>query len=272
MEAATGDKEFWVVDVVGNFCFVHPAKAGISSNLNLITDKGNIYSASRCRMFRTPRRQPDLKVLIQPADRSSIVASTGPPQFVPAAQLEQSQAATRRAAGACRRRRSTNTRARIRLQLKFDYSLQGQRGAVRHSVDLSRRQVHLHQDHCAREVQRLRDEGRQAESGQLRPSRRNLHHSQGHGFRLRRTRQEAHGFLAQGIMAMTESEQSMADQRSSHSGPTGADAEHPRSRRVSCRRISKPLLYLGAALLVILAAVFSWVKKRPPTQSGGSTA
>ena len=44
MEAATGDKEFWVVDVVGNFCFVHPAKAGIASNLNLITDKENIYS------------------------------------------------------------------------------------------------------------------------------------------------------------------------------------------------------------------------------------
>ena len=44
MEAATGDKDFWVVDVVGSFCFVHPAKQGISSNLNLITDKGNIYS------------------------------------------------------------------------------------------------------------------------------------------------------------------------------------------------------------------------------------
>src|ERR1700721_4721407 len=39
MEAATGDKDFWIVDVVGNFCFVHPAKQGISSNLNLITDK-----------------------------------------------------------------------------------------------------------------------------------------------------------------------------------------------------------------------------------------
>jgi type IV secretion system protein VirB9 len=24
MEAATGDKDFWVVDVVGNFCFVQP--------------------------------------------------------------------------------------------------------------------------------------------------------------------------------------------------------------------------------------------------------
>jgi len=44
MEAAVGDKDFWIVDVVGNFCFVHPAKQGISSNLNLITDKGNIYS------------------------------------------------------------------------------------------------------------------------------------------------------------------------------------------------------------------------------------
>src|SRR6266852_9187136 len=42
MEAATGDKDFWIVDVVGNFCFVHPAKQGISSNLNLITDKGSI--------------------------------------------------------------------------------------------------------------------------------------------------------------------------------------------------------------------------------------
>ena len=27
-EAATGDKDFWIVDVVGNFCFVHPAKQG----------------------------------------------------------------------------------------------------------------------------------------------------------------------------------------------------------------------------------------------------
>jgi hypothetical protein len=34
---------------------------------------------------------PDLKVLVQPVDRTSIVASSGPPQFVPAAQLEQSR-------------------------------------------------------------------------------------------------------------------------------------------------------------------------------------
>jgi type IV secretion system protein VirB9 len=90
MEAATGDKDFWIVDVVGNFCFVHPAKAGISSNLNLITDKGNIYSFTLQDISGTPQT-PDLKVLIEPADHSSIVAASGPPQFVPAAQLEQSR-------------------------------------------------------------------------------------------------------------------------------------------------------------------------------------
>ena len=90
MEAATGDKDFWIVDVVGNFCFVHPAKQGISSNLNLITDKGNIYSFT-LQDISGSSAEPDLKVIVEPADRSAIVAASGPPQFVPAAQLEQSK-------------------------------------------------------------------------------------------------------------------------------------------------------------------------------------
>jgi type IV secretion system protein VirB9 len=90
MEAATGDKEFWIVDVVGNFCFVHPAKQGIASNLNLITDKGNIYTFT-LEDVSSSSKTPDLKVIVQPADRSAIVAASGPAQFVPAAQLEQSR-------------------------------------------------------------------------------------------------------------------------------------------------------------------------------------
>lgn len=92
IEAATGDKDFWIVDVVGNFCFVHPAKGNIASNLNLITDKGNIYSFTLQDVSATATA-PDLKVIVQPADHSSIVASSGPAQFVPAAQLEQSHQA-----------------------------------------------------------------------------------------------------------------------------------------------------------------------------------
>src|SRR5262249_24441756 len=90
MQPATGDKEFWIVDIVGNFCFVPPAKQGINSNLNLITDKGNIYSFT-LQDVSAASTNPDLKVIVEPGDRSAIVAANGPPQFVPAAQLEQSR-------------------------------------------------------------------------------------------------------------------------------------------------------------------------------------
>jgi type IV secretory pathway VirB9-like protein len=86
IEAATGDKEFWIIDVVGSFCFLHPAKKDIRSNLNLITDKGNIYSFTLEDVTDQPG-DPDLKVIVQPSDQSSMVASSGPPQYVPAAQV-----------------------------------------------------------------------------------------------------------------------------------------------------------------------------------------
>lgn len=120
MEAAVGDKDYWIVDVVGNFCFVHPAKPGISSNLNLITDKGNIYSFTLQDISATSEA-PDLKVIVEPADRSAIVAASGPPQFVPAAQLEQSQQTLAlvqsHVAQAVDEYKSTYP-----LQLKFDYT------------------------------------------------------------------------------------------------------------------------------------------------------
>ena len=124
MEAATGDKDFWIVDVVGNFCFVHPAKTGISSNLNLITDKGNIYSftltdVSGAKEAADP--PPDLKVIIIPADRSSMIASSGPPQFVPAAQLEQSEQALA-AVQAHVTDAVDEYKSAYPLSLKFDYT------------------------------------------------------------------------------------------------------------------------------------------------------
>jgi type IV secretory pathway VirB9-like protein len=120
MEAATGDRDFWVVDVVGNFCFVHPAKAGISSNLNLITDKGNIYSFTLQDVSGTAEA-PDLKVLIQPADKSSIVASSGPAQYVPAAQLEQTQQQVE-ALQSHVTQAVDEYKSAYPMQLKFDYA------------------------------------------------------------------------------------------------------------------------------------------------------
>ena len=119
IEAATGDKEFWIIDVVGSFCFVHPAKAGIRSNLNLITDKGNIYSFT-LEDISNESADPDLKVIVQPADRSSIAASTGPAQFVPVSQVtavqDQLQALQSRIVQTIDQYKDS-----YRGQLKFDY-------------------------------------------------------------------------------------------------------------------------------------------------------
>ena len=112
MEAATGDKDFWVVDVVGNFCFVHPAKAGIASNLNLITDKGNIYSFTLQDISGTSET-PDLKVLIQPADQSAIVASSGPRSSSPPRSLNSRRISSPRSSPMWARQ-SMSTRVRIR--------------------------------------------------------------------------------------------------------------------------------------------------------------
>ena len=113
LEAATGDKEFWVVDVVGNFCFVHPAKAGIGSNLNLITDKGNIYSFT-LQDVSDGSATPDLKVLVEPVDRSSM-RGIHRPGTIRASRAVGAVAETRWPR--CRRtshRQSTNTRALTR--------------------------------------------------------------------------------------------------------------------------------------------------------------
>ena len=119
MEAATGDKDFWIVDVVGNFCFVHPAKPGINSNLNLITDKGNIYSFTLTDITASGG-DPDLKVIIEPADASNIVAANGPAQYVPATQLAQAdqQISTLQShVGAA----VDEYKSDYPMQLKFDY-------------------------------------------------------------------------------------------------------------------------------------------------------
>ena len=63
--AATGDKEFWAVDVVNNDCFIHPAKAGISTDLHLKTDKGNDYTFT-LQDISGSAGLPDLKVLVDP--------------------------------------------------------------------------------------------------------------------------------------------------------------------------------------------------------------
>jgi len=124
MEVATGDKDFWIIDTVGNYCFLHPAKDGIHSNLNLITDKGSVYSFT---LDDVESGDPDLKVVIEPSDPSSLAAANGVRQFVPASEVEAARAAAQiaqsRAATAVEQFRADYPTA----ALKFDYSFHSER-------------------------------------------------------------------------------------------------------------------------------------------------
>jgi type IV secretion system protein VirB9 len=88
LEVATGDKDFWIIDTVQNDCFLHPAKPDIHSNLNLITDKGNVYSFT---LDDDETQLPDLKVVIEPSDASSLAAAHGPEKFVPSSEVAAAQ-------------------------------------------------------------------------------------------------------------------------------------------------------------------------------------
>lgn len=88
LEVATGDKDFWIIDAVGNYCFLHPAKEGIHSNLNLITDKGTVYSFT---LDDDESAEPDLKVVIEPSDPSSIAAANGADKLVSASEVAAAQ-------------------------------------------------------------------------------------------------------------------------------------------------------------------------------------
>ena len=70
LDFTTGDKEFWVINGAHNLCYVHPAQAGIRSNLNLITASGHVYSFLLTEISNQPNAEPDLKIFIEPKEGS----------------------------------------------------------------------------------------------------------------------------------------------------------------------------------------------------------
>ncbi len=119
LEVATGDKDFWIIDAIGNYCFLHPAKEGIHSNLNLITDKGSVYTFT---LDDVESADPDLKVVIEPSDPSVLAAANGVTKLVSAGEVDaaraQAQAAQTRASVAVEQFRAEYPT----VALKFDYT------------------------------------------------------------------------------------------------------------------------------------------------------
>jgi type IV secretion system protein VirB9 len=132
LDFTTGDKEFWIINGAHNLCYVHPAQAGIRSNLNLITASGHVYSFLLTEISDQPNVLPDLKIFVEPKEGSGIAGSSGLRGYVSAGEAEaykkeletirsttteQVRAAKSEAADEVSRFRSTYV-----TKLQFDYS------------------------------------------------------------------------------------------------------------------------------------------------------
>jgi hypothetical protein len=70
VEVTCGDKEFWVVEGKGRFLHVKPAKEGIITNLNVLTEGDVIYAFLLKEISRTVNAKdgPDLRVTVNGVD------------------------------------------------------------------------------------------------------------------------------------------------------------------------------------------------------------
>lgn len=132
LDATTGDKEFWIINGAHNLCYLHPARKGIESNLNLITASGHVYSFLLTEISDQPNAEPDLKIFVQRKDDPAPSADSPLPQLVPASELaaykNAADAAQKDAAQAVQAAREhaeqeiSEYREQYPAKLAFDYS------------------------------------------------------------------------------------------------------------------------------------------------------
>jgi type IV secretion system protein VirB9 len=131
LDFTTGDREFWIINGAHNLCYIHPAQAGIKSNLNLITASGHVYSFLLTEISSEAGIQPDLKLFVEPKDQTSAAtalhgyvragdaeAYKKEMETVHAQAVEQVHAAESHAADEINR-----FRASYATKLHFDYTL-----------------------------------------------------------------------------------------------------------------------------------------------------
>lgn len=67
IEITCGDKDSWAINAHGPLVSLKPARAGIETNLNVLTARGRIYAFVLTEVSES-REGPDLTVFIEPAD------------------------------------------------------------------------------------------------------------------------------------------------------------------------------------------------------------
>ena len=88
LDFTTGDRDFWVINGSHNLCYIHPAQAGVRSNLNLITASGHVYSFLLNEISNEPNAEPDLKIFVEPKENSTVGVNNGLRGYVTAGEAE----------------------------------------------------------------------------------------------------------------------------------------------------------------------------------------
>jgi type IV secretory pathway VirB9-like protein len=133
LDFTTGDKDFWIINGAHNLCYIHPAQAGIRSNLNLITASGHVYSFLLEEISNEPNVEPDLKIFIEPKEQSGIGMDAFARDFVPASEVDAYQreiqsvrdqaAAQVKSAEDSAKQQIEKFRSEYPTTLQFDYEL-----------------------------------------------------------------------------------------------------------------------------------------------------
>jgi type IV secretory pathway VirB9-like protein len=89
LDVIVGDRDFWVISATHNIAHVKPAKEGASTNLNLVTTSGSVYSF----LLNEKNGSPDLKIYVI-ADPD---APAGKQKYFSAGQFEALQSELREA-------------------------------------------------------------------------------------------------------------------------------------------------------------------------------
>lgn len=131
LDFTTGDKDFWIINGAHNLCYIHPAQAGIRSDLNLITASGHVYSFLLTEISNDPSAEPDLKIFIEPKEQSGIGTGAFARNFVPSSEAEaykqevqtiRDQANTQiQAAQTSAKQQIEKFRSQYATKLQFDY-------------------------------------------------------------------------------------------------------------------------------------------------------
>jgi type IV secretion system protein VirB9 len=91
LDFVCGDKDLWVINGEQNLAYVKPAKEDTQTNLNLITESGNVYSFVLSEVSGKPSEEPDLKVFVELKDGATFASEGAPRRFVPVRELEAAQ-------------------------------------------------------------------------------------------------------------------------------------------------------------------------------------